>query len=121
MTRSDMINEIAKQAHCSKRLVRKKLFQRSAEFRRNPRYKHVKFNQAFLDKNTDWNSYQEIHDKWKNKTLEPGATPWTMPNLFDVAYFPSGCVIMMRINVEHYEEGCIYIDQDWVGARLYGY
>lgn len=121
MTRSEMITEIAKQAHCSKRLVRKKLFQRSAEFRRNPRYKHIKFNQAFLNKNTDWKSYQEIHDKWKNKMLESGLTPWTMPNLFDVAYFSYGCIIVMRINVEYREAGCKYIKQDWIGTHLYSY
>ena len=116
MTRTEMIREIANQANCSKRLVRKKLFQLSARFKKD-RYKRLRFNQAFLDKNTEWLDRQELHDKWKNGLID-SQTFWRMPNTFEVAFFPSGCVVLFTVEAIDTDG---YRHTDTCGARLYNF
>lgn len=116
MNRTEMIHEIAKQSGCSKRLVRKKLFQLSAKFKKDC-YKHLRFNQAFLDKNTEWLDRQDLHDKWKNGLID-SETFWKMSNTFEVAFFPSGCTVFFTVEAVC-DDG--YHDTDYCGARLYNY
>ena len=116
MIRSEMIREIAKQANCSKRLVRKRLFQLSAKFK-NDRNRYLKFNQAFLDKGTEWCDYQVLHEKCKNNLIN-NMTFWRTPNVFEVVFFPSGCVVLFRVEAID-EDG--YRDIDTCGCRLYSF
>ena len=112
MNRKQMIETIAQEAGCSKRLVRKKLFGRSAELKR--KYKNVKFNEAFLDSRTDWINKEDLMENWKDG--KRNINPWKQPNTFDVCYFPSGCVVMF--NVKHVDnDGYEYTDN--FGTRLY--
>lgn len=120
MTRKEMIETIAKQAGCSKRLVRKKLFQMSSRSKRDRRYNRLKFNEAFLDRTTDWQDWYEVHDAWK-KGDHSGKSPFEIPNLFEVCYFPSGCNIMLRIE-HYYGEGWEEFSTiEWCGTRLYNF
>lgn len=121
MTRKEMIEAIAEQAGCSKRLVRKKLFELSARFKRDKRYKNLRFNQAFLDKTTNWRDWHEVHAAWNKGELGEREIPWTMPNLFEVAYFPSGCNVMLRIESWYEEDNEVFQDVDWCGTRLYNF
>ena len=116
MTRKEMIESIAKQAQCSKRLVRKKLFQMSARFRRER--KDILFNQAFLNKSADWKDFYELYDEWKKNNKE-GDSPWRIPNQFEVIYFPSGCNVMFRVN--QICDGEIWEAMGECGVRLYSY
>lgn len=116
MTRKEMIESIAKQANCSKRLVRKKLFQMSARFRRER--KDILFNQAFLEKSTDWKDFYELYDEWKKKNKE-GGSPWRVSNQFQVIYFPSGCNVIFRVNQIY--DGEIWEAMGDCGVRLYNY
>lgn len=121
MTRKEMIESIAEQAGCSKRLVRKKLFELSAKFKRDKRYKNLRFNQAFLDKTTNWRDWNEVHDSWKKGELDDGYTPWRIPNLFEVAYFPTGCSVLFRVEVFDEEEHWLFPLIDYCGTRLYSF
>lgn len=119
MTRTEMITEIAKQAHCSKRLVRKKLFQLLTRFKKNDyqSYKRLKFKQSFLNRNTDWHDWYEWRDKCDNGLID-NWTFWRTPNVFEVAFFSSGCVVLFRVE-EVYDDG--YQNIGTCGARLYNY
>lgn len=114
MTRKEMIETIAKQAGCSKRLVRKQLFARSAELKR--RYRDIKFNEAFLNPSTNWLDKDELRKAWSNGNRE--IRPWGTPFVFDVCLFPSGCVVMFEVE-RVYPDG--YRTTDTIGARLYSW
>ena len=102
MTRKQMIETIAKEAGCSKRLVRKKLFNRYLELKKN--WPDILFYKAFLDKNTDWQKFGN------------GKKNWRLPNLFDVVFLPSGCVVLFH-NIDRIYDG--EITQGECGVRLY--
>lgn len=115
MTRKEMIETIAKQAGCSKRPVRKKLFQLSARLKR--RYKEVLFNQAFLSETTNRLDWEEEYKKWKND--KSSVSPRRLTNTFEVASFPTGVNVLFRV-----DECCDgYIDHGLgsCGCRLYSY
>jgi len=114
MTRKEMIEEIAKQAGCSKRLVRKKLFRRSAELKRC--YRDIKFNEAFLNPSTNWLDKEELEKAWKNG--DRNIRPWGTPFTFDVVFLPSGCIVLLKV-----ERVCSdgYRTTDSIGARLYSW
>ena len=116
MTRKEMIETIAKQANCSKRLVRKKLFQISARFKRE--HKSILFNQAFLTKSTDWKDFHELYDIWKKDRIN-NINPWSVTNQFEVIYLPSGCNVMFRVDL--LDDGEIWKALGDCGARLYSY
>lgn len=116
MNRKEMIETIAKQAGCSKRLVRKKLFQISARFKRE--YKTTLFNRAFLNKSTDWKDFQDLYNDWI-KDKENVISPWRVTNQFEVIYFPSGCNVMFKVD-ELYDGEILEALGD-CGARLYNY
>ena len=104
MTRKQMIEAIAKDAGCSKRLVRKTLFNRYLELKKY--YPEILFYKTFLNKNTDWIDYNE---DLKN---------WDRPNAFDVSFFPSGCVVLFHnIDRMHNDE----IEKETIGAKLYSW
>lgn len=114
MNRKEMIEEIAKQSGCTKRLVRKKLFSRSAEFKH--RYKQYRFNDAFLNRATNWLDKNELERAWRNGDRE--IRPWETPNTFEVIFLPSGCVVLFAI--EHIcSDGFVATDE--IGARLYSW
>lgn len=103
MTRKEMIETIAKESGCSKRHIRKILFNRYLELKKiNPR---LLFYKAFLDKNTDWHNFNV------------GEKDWRRPNQFDVFCVPSGCVVIFKNIDEIYKNGDII--QTDCGARLY--
>ncbi len=112
MTRKEMIEEIAKQAGCSKRLVRKKLFSRSAELKR--RHKEYKFNEAFLNPATNWLDKNELEEAWRNGNRE--VCPWRIPNTFEVIFLPSGCVVLFAVE-RICSDGFMTISD--IGTRLY--
>lgn len=114
MTRKEMIETIAKKAGCSKRLVRKRLFQLSA---RNKRYyTETLFNRAFLNKSTDWVDWEELHEKWKqDKTV----IPWQQTNTFEVAAFPIGVIVLFRVDEMYDREIMKGFGQ--CGCRLYNF
>ena len=114
MNRKAMIEEIAKQSGCSKRLVRKKLFSRSAELKH--RYLDIKFNKAFLNPCTNWLDKNALRQAWRNGNKE--IRPWGTPFTFDVCLFPSGCVVMFEVE-RIYPDG--YRTTDSIGARLYSW
>lgn len=116
MNRKEMIESIAKQANCSKRLVRKKLFELSARFRRSR--KDILFNQAFLEKSTDWKDFYELHDEWI-KNDKKSEAPFRISNQFEVIYFPTGCNVMFR--VDEIYDGEIWEASGQCGTRLYNY
>ena len=104
MTRKQMIETIAKEARCSKRLVRKKLFNRYLELKKmRP---NILFYKAFLDKNTDWYNRNE------------GKKDWTKPNAFEVVFVSSGCVVLFR-NISWIYHG--EIAETDCGVRLYNW
>ena len=104
MTRKEMIETIAKEAGCSKRLVRKKLFNRYLELKKY--FPDILFYKVFLDKNTDWHNWNT------------GERDWRQTNSFDVCCFPSGCVVLFH-NVERIWDGEV---TTWdVGAKLYSF
>ena len=112
--RKEMIAEIARQAGCSKRLVRKKLFSRSAELKR--RHRDIKFNDVFLNSTTNWLDENVLKQKWREG--DRNVSPYQTPNTFDVSFFPSGCVVLFA--VKHiYEDG--FQDIRTVGTRLYSF
>lgn len=115
MTRKEMIETIAKQAGCSKRLVRKKLFQLSA--RKKRWYKEILFNQAFLSKTTDWLDWEEEHKRWEKD--KSSVCPWRLTNTFEVASFPTGVNVLFR--VDECCDGYIYHGFGSCGCRLYSY
>lgn len=119
MNRTEMIREIAKQAGCSKRLVRKRLFQLSTRFKKERYYKRYKFNEAFFDKNTDWKDVEKLRKDVKNGVIG-NSDFWRIANRFEVAFFPSGCVVLFWVD-SFYEDEPDYIDVDSCGARLYNY
>ena len=100
MNRNQMITAIAKEAGCSKRLVRKKLFKRYLELKKL--YPDILFYKAFLDKNTDWHNFNEDHDFYRK-------------NAFDVCFFTSGCVVLFH-NID-----TINGDGEVIGERLYNF
>ena len=99
-----MIARIAEQAGCSKRLVRRKLFNRYLELKRN--LPDILFYRVFLDKNTDWHDFNEDHD-------------YRRKNAFDVCFFTTGCVVLFRNIDRIYTDG--KIGQETVGERLYNF
>lgn len=114
MKRKEMIEEIAKQAGCSKRLVRKKLFNRSAEVKR--RYRDIKFNEVFLDPDTNWLDKSLLLQNWRNgdRTIDPFRTE----NTFEVCFFPSGCIVLFTVGYV-YPDG--YTATQEFGTRLYSW
>ena len=105
MTRKQMIETIAKEAGCSKRLVRKKLFNRYLELKKmRP---DILFYKAFLDKNTDWYNRNE------------GEKDWTRPNSFDVFGVTSGCVVLFNNIDRKTRDG--EIENCQCGVRLYSW
>ena len=104
MTRKQMIETIAKEAGCSKRLVRKKLFNRYLQLKKT--CPHILFYKTFLDKNTNW-------VKFKDKDWN-----WRTPNVFEVAFFPSGCIVLFR-NIDAMYDGELTTRD--CGARLYSW
>lgn len=118
MTRKEMIEEIAKQAECSKRLVRKKLFQLSSRFKKDARRKNVLFNQAFLCHSTDWKDGNEMMKEWiKDRS---GENPFKISNQFEVIYFPTGCNVLFKVD-EVDENGELWKALGSCGVRLYNY
>lgn len=103
MTRKEMIAEIARDACCSKRLVRKKLFARYIELKKT--HPDILFYKAFMNKDTDWRNWRRRED-------------WRTPNLFEVCFFPSGCVVLFH-NVERLYDG--EIEHSDCGVRLYSW
>lgn len=103
MNRKQMIETIAKEAGCSKRLVRKKLFARCAEIKRL--YPDILFEKEFLNKDADWQPFRPTKD-WRRKYT------------FDVFFLPSGCVVLFR-NVDRiYDAETV---QTEIGTRLYNF
>lgn len=102
MTRKEMIEEIAKEAGCSKRLVRKKLFELSAWKKNN--FKNILFNKVFLSKSTDWANYSELLEESKQDITAP--FPWRNSNTFEVIQVPSGIVVMFTVPE-------IFRDEEW--------
>lgn len=114
MKRKEMIENISQQAGCSKRLVRKKLFSRSAECKR--RYKQYKFNDAFLKKDTNWLDQNQLKETWRNGNKE--IKPWITPNTFEVIFLPSGCVVLFQVE---YVCSDGFTEIRSIGARLYNW
>ena len=108
MTRKEMIEEIARQAGCSKRLVRKRLFSRSAGFKWHP------FGKSFLNANTDWLDKNVLRQNWKNGNKD--IDPYSTPNTFDVGFFPSGCIVLFNVEIID-SDGYRHVDS--IGARLH--
>lgn len=100
MTRKEMIIAIANDAGCSRRLVRKKLFERCVELKKT--HPEILFYKAFLDKNTDW-----VRNAYKN---------WETKNRFEVFGLPSGMVVMFY-GIERIYDGDIWYTD--CGARLW--
>ena len=116
MTRKEMIETISKQANCSKRLVRKKLFWISARFKRE--HKEILFNQVFLNKSTDWKDFDELYNVWV-KNDRKGVSPWNVTNRFEVVYFQTGCNVLFTVNL--FDENEIWETLGDCGVRLYNY
>ena len=116
MTRTEMIREIANQANCSKRLVRKKLFELSARTKKDHIFRRFNFNQAFLNKATNWRDHDKLIDSWRSG--DKSENPWKTPNLFEVTFFPSGCVVLLYTQCFD-DDGYHYVD--YCGTRLYNY
>ena len=115
MTRKEMIETIAQQANCSKRKVRKKLFQLSARMKQK-RFEHIKFNEAFLNANTDWKDFQEVYEEWKSGKLS--RSPWRIVNRFETIYFPTGCNVMFDVAST---DDDLYPMIESCGTRLYNF
>lgn len=104
MNRKQMIETIAKEAGCSKRLVRKKLFRRYLELKKT--CPNILFYKVFLDKNTEWHNFNEEHD-------------FRTKNTFEVCFFPSGCVVLFKNIDIVYKDG--EVGTETVGERLYSF
>ena len=104
MTRKQMIEAIAKEAGCSKRLVRKKLFNRYLELKEmRP---DILFYKTFLNKDTNWVKFKEKDWNWRD------------PNSFEVIFLPSGCVVFFR-NIDMIYDGELTTTD--CGVRLYNW
>ncbi len=115
MTRKEIIETIAKKAGCSKRLVRKKLFQLSAREKRY--YKDTLFNQAFLSRTTNWLDWEEEHEKWMDdKSRE---NPYKLTNTFEVIDLTSGVNVLFRVDKIYDGEICPGFGS--CGCRLYSH
>lgn len=77
-------------------------------------YHNILFNEAFLDKNTDWKDVQELRRNRGNDTR----IPWIVPNRFEVCYFPSSIVVLFTVDSVYKCDGELYHTLDHCGARL---
>lgn len=113
MTRKEMIERIAEEAGCSKRLVRKKLFKYASELKGH--YWRSEFTRAFLNKNTEWRDFYDVRDAWKKG--DKSLNPWRTVNTFEVCHFVSGFVVLFKVKrvIQDYET------VDTIGTRLYSF